>query len=686
MNPSWAQRPRKRMKLSGNEEDWLEEDDEDSPSMEEEKDSRGGERAEKEETKEGVTKGEEEIDPLDAFMAGLEHTISTQKESGLSSTFDARGAEVIEAEENFVPSTHSMKGKGKDFSLGGDEDSDEEVYEAERNAEKSMGVVDEEEMLRSMKEVKTLPPLDHSKIKYDEFLKDIYHERSEVGKFSREDVLARRRSLDVQVEAVGSAKDVVFLAPLLAFEEMIPSIDPKLIHRAKKRGWNEPTPVQAQCVPFLLRGRDLIGLGKTGSGKTAAYVWPLISHVCVQRRDPDGAPRGVVVAPTRELAQQVFSEVKMFARDVGLRVVLFYGGTSQYEESRAMKDGCDIVVSTPGRLIDHLSKKSLNPKGCTFLVLDEADKMFEMGFEPQVRSIMGQFRPDRQTVMFSATFGARVENLAKDSLKDPVKILVGRKNTANADIKQIVRIVRSDHDKMMVLVEVLEDFVSRGRVLIFSNSKDGCDYLASQLKKAGYQAASIHGEWSQKERDSTIRKLRKGELDILVATDIASRGLDIPAVRTVVNYDLPKDIRAHIHRIGRCGRAGATDGIACTLVPEKAANFARELADNISRAGQIPPPELRAIAGRAGGSSRYGSSGGRGRGNTMGSMGVGASASSFPSKTPLPNPRAQGSFKLSSSSFSSGGRGMGFVRSSAPQSQGPKKIVISYAAPPRSKK
>jgi ATP-dependent RNA helicase DDX42 len=371
----------------------------------------------------------------------------------------------------------------------------------------------------------------------------------------------------------------------------------QLMNAIAKQGYEKPTTIQCQALPIVLSGRDIIGIAKTGSGKTAAFVLPMIVHIMDQPElEKEEGPIGVVCAPTRELAHQIYLEAKKFAKPYNLRVAAVYGGVSKFDQFKELKAGCEIVIATPGRLIDLLKMKALKMFRATYLVLDEADRMFDLGFEPQIRSIVGQIRPDRQTLLFSATMPYKVERLAREILTDPIRVTVGQVGSANEDIKQVVNVLPSDAEKMPWLLEKLPGMIDDGDVLVFAAKKARVDEIESQLNQRGFRIAALHGDKDQASRMETLQKFKSGVYHVLVATDVAARGLDIKSIKTVVNFDIAKEMDMHIHRIGRTGRAGDKDGTAYTLITQKEVRFAGELVHCLIAAGQDVPNELMDLA------------------------------------------------------------------------------------------
>ncbi|XP_039595825.1 ATP-dependent RNA helicase DDX42 isoform X2 [Polypterus senegalus] len=433
-----------------------------------------------------------------------------------------------------------------------------------------------------------LPPVDHSEIDYPPFEKNFYDEHEELSSLTPIQVVELRQKLNLRVSGAAPPK------PCTSFAHF--GFDEQLMHQIRKSEFTQPTPIQCQGVPIALSGRDMIGIAKTGSGKTAAFIWPMLVHIMDQKElQPGDGPIAVIVCPTRELCQQIHAECKRFGKAYNLRSVAVYGGGSMWEQAKALQEGAEIVVCTPGRLIDHVKKKATSLLRVTYLVFDEADRMFDMGFEYQVRSIANNVRPDRQTLLFSATFRRKIEKLARDILVDPIRVVQGDIGEANEDVTQIVEILSSGLEKWGWLTRRLVKFTSAGSVLVFVTKKANCEELANNLSQEGYSLGLLHGDMDQSERNKVIGEFKKNQLPVLVATDVAARGLDIPSIKTVVNYDVARDIDTHTHRIGRTGRAGEK-GVAYTLLTHKDSSFAGDLVRNLEGANQNVPKELMDLA------------------------------------------------------------------------------------------
>nr|XP_057904888.1 ATP-dependent RNA helicase DDX42 isoform X2 [Doryrhamphus excisus] len=433
-----------------------------------------------------------------------------------------------------------------------------------------------------------LPPIDHTEIDYPPFEKNFYNEHEELSILTGTQVVELRQKLNLRVSGAAPPK------PCTSFAHF--GFDEQLMHQIRKSEYTQPTPIQCQGVPIALSGRDMIGIAKTGSGKTAAFIWPMLVHIMDQKELETGeGPIAVIVCPTRELCQQIHAECKRFGKAYSLRSVAVYGGGSMWEQAKALQEGAEIVVCTPGRLIDHVKKKATSLQRVTYLVFDEADRMFDMGFEYQVRSIASHVRPDRQTLLFSATFRKKIERLARDILMDPIRVVQGDIGEANEDVTQVVEMLLSSTDKWGWLTRRLVEFTSSGSVLIFVTKKANSEELATNLTQEGYSLGLLHGDMDQSERNKVISDFKKKNLPILVATDVAARGLDIPSIRTVVNYDVARDIDTHTHRIGRTGRAGEK-GVAYTLLTGKDTSFAGDLVRNLEGANQGVSKELMDLA------------------------------------------------------------------------------------------
>ena len=416
------------------------------------------------------------------------------------------------------------------------------------------------------------------------FEKNFYVEVPAVAGMTAEEVEAYRRRREITVEGNDVPK------PVRDFRDV--GFPEYVLQEITKAGFTEPTPIQSQGWPMALKGRDLIGIAETGSGKTLAYLLPAIVHVNAQPiLAPGDGPIVLVLAPTRELAVQIQQETTKFGASSKIKSTCIYGGVPKGPQVRDLQKGVEIIIATPGRLIDMIESHHTNLRRVTYLVLDEADRMLDMGFEPQIKKIVSQIRPDRQTLYWSATWPKEVELLARTFLFDPYKVIIGSEELkANHAICQHVEIL-SESQKYNKLVNLLEDIMDGSRILIFMDTKKGCDQITRQLRMDGWPALSIHGDKSQAERDWVLSEFKSGKSPIMTATDVAARGLDVKDVKYVINYDFPGSLEDYVHRIGRTGRAGAT-GTAYSFFTAANARFAKDLISILVEAGQKVSPEL----------------------------------------------------------------------------------------------
>jgi superfamily II DNA/RNA helicase len=348
-------------------------------------------------------------------------------------------------------------------------------------------------------------------------------------------------------------------------------LHPGILEAVSAAGYVTPTPIQAQAIPKVMDGRDVMGAAQTGTGKTAAFtlpilhrLMPLATHSASPARHP---VRALILTPTRELADQVYQNVANYSKATPLRSSVVFGGVDIRPQRDALRRGCEILIATPGRLLDHVEQKNVNLSHVEILVLDEADRMLDMGFLPDLDRIVRLLPAKRQGLLFSATFSNEIRKLARSFLRDPVEIEVAQRNATAENVSQIAYPMPSA-DKRAAVVHLVK---SRGlsQVIVFSNTKIGTSRLARQLERDGVKAESIHGDKSQLDRMKALDAFKGGELDVLVATDVAARGLDIAGVPCVINYDLPFNAEDYVHRIGRTGRAGASGEAIAFFSPDE---------------------------------------------------------------------------------------------------------------------
>lgn len=554
-----------------------------------------------------VDQDDDDEDPLDAYMKSLEGDNNGDKHDCKSSPHDnSPQNEVSNSLLKSQSSTTTQENDKRGVRLDIDEtdDIEESYYQYVEQKMGQTGEIDELDDRQSLveydkdgniisvgklkREIEPLPSIDHSTIKYESFHKIFYQEHDEIQKLTQEQGEELRSKLEIKVSGDSPPK------PVCSFAHF--KFDEKLMRVIRRSEYTQPTPIQAQAIPAALLGRNVIGIAVTGSGKTAAYLWPMIVHIMGQPdlKRGDG-PIGLVLVPTRELALQVYSEAKKFSNSYKIAVVCAYGGGSKYEQSKDLEAGAEIVVATPGRIIDLIKMGVTNLQRVTYLVLDEADRFFEMGFEAQVRSICDHIRPDRQTLLFSATFKHKIEQLARTVTENPVKIVQKSLGEANEDVTQHVTVLSAPSKKWDWLTSRLVEFTSAGSVLIFVTRIVNSEELHKNLMEYGTETLLLHGDMEQSERNRVITSFKRKEKDIMIATDVAARGLDISHIKTVINYEVARDIDTHIHRVGRTGRAGSK-GDAHTLLTDKDKEFAGHLVKNLESSNQNVGEDLMKLA------------------------------------------------------------------------------------------
>ncbi|KAI9816392.1 MAG: pre-mRNA processing RNA-helicase [Thelocarpon impressellum] len=509
----------------------------------------------------------DDVDPLDAFMSGLGDPMAAPKAVGGLRTSTSTST--------------SKKAKQQPEALFGDEDVNLDVMEADPDEILAMA--------SKSRKKKDLPTVNHQKMNYEPFRKSFYSEPSEMRDMSEEELADLRLELDgIKIRGADAPK------PVQKWSQC--GLGVQTLEVIQRLGYDRPTSIQAQAIPAIMSGRDVIGVAKTGSGKTIAFLLPMFRHIKDQRPlDSLDGPVGLVVSPTRELATQIHKECKPFLKALGLRAVCAYGGAPIKDQIADLKRGAEIIVCTPGRIIDLLAANSgrvTNLRRVTYVVLDEADRMFDMGFEPQVMKIMANVRPDKQTILFSATFPRQMEALARKTLSKPVEIVVGGRSVVAPEITQLVE-VRSEESKFHRLLELLGDLYDKdedARTLIFVDRQESADGLLRDLMRKGYPCMSIHGGKDQVDRDSTIDDFKAGVVPIMIATSVAARGLDVKQLKLVVNFDAPNHLEDYVHRAGRTGRAGNT-GTAVTFLTEDQERYSLDIAKALRQSSQ-PVPEL----------------------------------------------------------------------------------------------
>jgi superfamily II DNA/RNA helicase len=394
------------------------------------------------------------------------------------------------------------------------------------------------------------------------------------------------------VTTQGDTGTPVEVAPPPRFDTL--PLDPKLLRAVADQGYATMTPIQAKAIPVVLSGRDVMGAAQTGTGKTAAFSIPLLQKM-LRHENASASParhpvRAVVLAPTRELADQVAQNVKSYAKHTNLRVAVVFGGVDMKPQTAELKAGVEVLIATPGRLLDHIEAKNCVLNQVEYVVLDEADRMLDIGFLPDLQRILSYLpKGNRQTLLFSATFSPEIKRLASSYLKDPELVEVARPNATASTVEQRFFSV-SDDDKRRTILKLLRDRDIK-QSIVFVNSKLGAARLARSFERDGLRTAALHGDKSQDERLKSLAAFKAGEVDLLVATDVAARGLDIADLPAVFNFDVPFNAEDYVHRIGRTGRAGAS-GIAMTLVTREDARLVADIEKLIKKKIELEAIEL----------------------------------------------------------------------------------------------
>ncbi|OVA05854.1 Helicase [Macleaya cordata] len=497
----------------------------------------------------GGTNGEEEIDPLDAFMNSMvlpEVQKLNNAETSLKVDDNKSDPRRMDQKDCDQPRKIRNKSVGR-IIQGKDSDSD---YEDPLNDNVLLEDEDDDEFIKRLKKTKAenFSVVDHTKIQYSAFRKNLYNEVKEISRMASEEVVAYRKQLELKLHG----KDVP--KPIKTWIQT--GLTSKILDTIRKLGYEKPMPIQAQALPIIMSGRDCIGVAKTGSGKTLAFVLPMLRHIKDQPPVvPGDGPIGLIMAPTRELVQQIHSDIRKFSKVMGVNSVPIYGGSGVAQQISELKRGAEIVSIT--RIIHNI-------------------------------------RPDRQTVLFSATFPRQVEILARKVLTKPVEIQVGGKNVVNKDISQLVE-VRPENERFLRLLELLGEWYEKGKILIFVHSQEKCDSLFKDLLKHGYPCLSLHGAKDQTDRESTISDFKSNVCNLLIATSIAARGLDVKELELVINFDVPNHYEDYVHRVGRTGRAGRK-GCAITFISDEDARYAPDLVKALELSEQGVPEDLKALA------------------------------------------------------------------------------------------
>lgn len=509
---------------------------------------------------------DEEEDELDAYMASIQ-----EKPDKNESEFGAKRARV-------------------DLDLKDEEEIDQDlVEEPVEDLEADLAAAIAGTNASVNKVTKKLNQLSRREVTYRPFRKDFYVEVPELAKLTKDEVKNLRHSLEnIKVSGENCPKPATCWAHC--------GLSRKVMEVLKKLKYVSPTPIQAQAIPAIMSGRDVIGIANTGCGKTLSFLLPMFRHILDQQKLTKGeGPIALIITPTRELATQICDDATKFTKTLGLRAVAVYGGPNISEQIGLLKPGAEIVVCTPGRMIEILTVNSgrvTNLNRCTFLVIDEADRLFDMGFEKQIRSFVDLIRPDRQTVMFSATFKKIMEAHARKILTKPILIQVGGRSVVCKDVNQTVEIIE-EHDKFLRLIPILQKHVdNQSSAIVFVSKQSKADSLLEDLMQAyDPNCLVLHGGIDKDDRISTFASFKGGQTKVLVATSVAARGLDVKDCICVVNYDVPNHYEDYVHRCGRTGRMG-NKGYAYTFITPDQGQYAAEVIKALELSCNPVPNEL----------------------------------------------------------------------------------------------
>ncbi|RNA20726.1 putative ATP-dependent RNA helicase DDX5 isoform X2 [Brachionus plicatilis] len=452
-----------------------------------------------------------------------------------------------------------------------------------------------QKQMNGLDDIKNLPKPNWSEHRLRHFEKKFVHELPSAHSRPFAEVTNFLSSNSISVTGGHQVK------PVLSFSDL--DIPRDVLYKIQDLKFDRPTPIQSMCWPSLLSGQDMVGIAQTGSGKTFGFILPMLIHIMNNQsyvrsfgRDELPGPVGLVVAPTRELAMQIQQVADDFGQQLGVRNVVIYGGSPKHSQLSQARRGADIYIATPGRLIDFVKDKQITLSKCTFLVLDEADRMLDMGFEPQIRKIIEQIRPDRQTAMFSATWPKEVRRLAEDFIKNYVHINIGSGElAANPNILQIIEVCQ-EYEKEAKVRDILGQIMNQhdSKAIVFSETKKKVEMYSKFIQSLGYHCLAIHGDKKQQEREWVLSEFKRKPKSILCATDVAARGLNISDIKFVINIDYPTQTEDYVHRIGRTARNSNT-GTAFTLVTSDNAKHVPKLIEILREANQLVSDSLLAL-------------------------------------------------------------------------------------------
>jgi ATP-dependent RNA helicase DDX46/PRP5 len=547
----------------------------------------------------------EEIDPLDAYMDAINNEAIICDMQSEKKRAKKIFSSYVSSSSSSSSSDKSMFDMNEKVDLEYDEEEEEiEAASANTSAMLALDIFDPTnfdpnsgylDIINPKKEKrKDLPIVDHKCIDYLPFTKNLYVPTPEIKNYNNDEIMRLRLQLEgIKVRGRGCP------CPITKWSQS--GLDSRIINYiTQKLHYASPTPIQGQVLPALMSGRDVIGIAKTGSGKTMGFVLPMLRHILAQSKTPDfnhvPGPIGLIIAPTRELCVQIYNDCQKVAKQVGLVTASVYGGSNISEQIAWVKKGSHIIVCTPGRMIELLCANNgnvTNLQRTTYVVLDEADRMMDLGFMPQVVRILGNIRPDKQTMLFSATFPRQLEALIKNFLSDPLQIVVGKRSVVCSDVTQHVFILQ-DSEKFHKLVELLKKYEKKGQVLIFVKEQNTASRLFAQLVDSRISCLPLHGGQDQADRDSNITDFKEKNISVLIATSVAARGLDVKGLVCVINYDCPDHLEDYVHRVGRTGRAGEK-GDAYTFITEDDEKYSVAIMKALKQSAQEIPRELEAM-------------------------------------------------------------------------------------------
>ncbi|XP_040573438.1 probable ATP-dependent RNA helicase DDX43 [Lepeophtheirus salmonis] len=517
-----------------------------------------------------------------------------------------KGGSVIKGFRTSYPSLSIHVSSGGMLELGGSSDK-EEAERCLKDIKNLIGISESSESYATNQEASSIDwdnlkarSAEAQKVRWSKcppLIKDFYREHPDVSSLT-EDQVSKIRSENngIEVSSFSGKDDILMLNPVFRFEHAFEAY-PEIMTAIQKRGFKNPSPIQCQAWPYLLKGLDLIGIAQTGTGKTLAFLLPSFIHIDSQSipREKRGGPNVLVLSPTRELALQIADEVKKYEYR-GIKSVCVYGGGDRKAQVKVVTQGVQIVIATPGRLNDLIESGCIAVESITYLVLDEADRMLDMGFEPQIRKILLDVRPDRQTVMTSATWPPGVRRLASNYMKDPITVSIGSLDLAAVhSVTQKIFVVESEEEKDDRLLDFFNNMTPEDKAIIFMSKKAKVDDYSSSLCLAGVDCQSIHGGRDQMDREQALLDFKLGHVRILIATDVASRGIDVEDISHVINFDFPNSMEEYVHRIGRSGRAGKK-GSSISFMTYRDRPLAQGLIDIMTEANQPIPREVQRLA------------------------------------------------------------------------------------------